>query len=412
MRHLMKQSRIPTPWWYLERSFRSKKFFDLTTLLSVTGLTLGVASLIVAMAVFSGYEKTLRTSVQNLFGQVVVFNRGLDTKENILGKLNEAGGPFSASTPFLMIESVLAHKGVMNGVVLEGIEPETVSSVISLRDRLLEGEFKLSQTEPLALIGKGVASRFGLKVGDQFRLVVPTSKGIDTQNLQPKILPLKVVGILNFGRYDFDSRYIVTDIAIAQRFNGQSDQVSGVRLKIEDPEQARSVAQALGDKLGGKYWVRDWTEINQNLFEAVGLEKAVTFFILMILVVVACFNLASQLIVGVVRRYQDIAILKTCGAGPRSIQKIFTWHGLITGMFGCFAGFVLGVILCYALEWIQRFVTLVPPEVYKLDRIELTVEFMDVVFIFSCTLVVSFLSTLIPARLGSKMSPVKGLRYD
>lgn len=401
-----------TPWWYLEKSFRSKKFFDLTTVLSVTGLTLGVASLIVSMAVFSGYEKTLRNSVQNLFGHLIVFSRGVDTEDSIMEKLMESGVSIEAKTPFLAVESVLAYKGVMNGVVLEGIDPDSIDSVISLRDRLVEGEFKLSADESLALIGKGVASRFNLKIGDQFRLVIPSSKGLNNTTLQPKVLRLKVSGILNFGRYDFDSRYIVTDISIAQNYAGMEDQVSGLRLKISDPENASSLAASLSEKMGDRFWVRDWTEINRNLFEAVGLEKAVTFFILMILVIVACFNLASQLIVGVVRRYQDIAILKTCGAGPKSIQKIFTWHGLLTGVFGCIAGFAVGVVLCFVLEFIQRYFPLVPPEVYKLDHIDLEIRFLDLVFIFSATLVISFFSTLIPARLGSRMSPVKGLRYD
>lgn len=401
-----------TPWWYLEKSFRSKKFFDLTTVLSVTGLTLGVASLIVSMAVFSGYEKTLRNSVQNLFGHLIVFSRGLDTENSIIEKLEESGMSIEAKTPFLVIESVLAHKGVMNGVVLEGIDPSTIDSVVSLRDRLVEGEFNLSADQSLALIGKGVASRFNLKVGDSFRLVIPSSKGMDASSLQPKVLRLKVSGVLNFGRYDFDSRYIVTDIAIAQDYAGFKDQVSGLRLKISDPDAASSYALTLSEKMGERYWVRDWTEINRNLFEAVGLEKAVTFFILMILVIVACFNLASQLIVGVVRRYQDIAILKTCGAGPKSIQRIFTWHGLLTGVFGCIAGLLVGVLLCFALEFAQIYFPLVPPEVYKLDRIDLEIRFIDLVFIFSATLLISFFSTLIPARLGSRMSPVKGLRYD
>ncbi len=403
---------MSAPWWYLERSLRSKKFFDLTTLLSVGGLTLGVASLIVSMAVFSGYEKTLKKSVQNLVGHLVIFSRGSETQSSMDDRLKETGAEIQSSTPFLVIESVLAHKGVMNGVILEGIDSSTVDSVLTLRDRLIDGEFELSQTEPFALIGKGVAQKFGLKVGDQFRLVIPSSKGIDASSLQPKVLRLKVKGILNFGRYDFDSRYVVTELKVAQGYLGSSDQVTGLRLKIADPDQAQALSIELQRTLGEKYWIKDWAEFNRNLFEAVGLEKAVTFFILMILIIVACFNLASQLIVGVVRRYQDIAILKTCGAGPKSIQKIFTWQGLMTGVLGCLLGFVLGVVLCYALEVTQTYFPLVPAEVYKLDHIELEIRFLDLIFIFAATLLISFLSTLIPARLGSRMSPVKGLRYD
>ena len=401
-----------TPWWYLKKTFRSRKFFDLTTVLSVTGLTLGVASLIVSMAVFSGYVTTLKSSVQGLFGHVVVFSRGGETERALLDKLEKAKVPLEGRTPFLMVESVLAHKGVMNGVVIEGVDPKTVDGVISLRQKLIRGKFKLSGNGDEALIGKGVASKFNLKVGESFRVVIPAAKGLDATRLEPKILHLKVAGVLDFGRYDFDSRYVVTDLAVAQEYKGRKDLITGMRLKIKDPEQAGVVARQLAEDLGDGYWVRDWTEVNANLFEAVGLEKAVTFFILMILVIVACFNLASQLIVGVVRRYQDIALLKTCGASPKAIQRIFTWHGLITGLLGCAAGFLLGLFLCVVLEQVQRHYPLVPAEVYKLDHIDLQIKFLDVCLIFSVTLIISFLSTLIPARLGSRMSPVKGLRYD
>lgn len=403
---------MKTPWWYLERSLRSKRFFDLTTILSVGGLTLGVATLIVSMAVFSGYETTLKKSVQDLFGHLVVFSRGVDSQESIEKRLDKDRFGVQASTPFLVVESVLAHKGVMNGVVLEGVDPETIDSVISLKNHLIKGEFALSPESSNALIGKGVATKFGLSVGDAFRLVIPSSKGVASNQLMPKVLRLKVAGVLNFGRYDFDSRYIITDIRIAQKYLGTKDQVTGLRLKINRPEEAEALGLQLSDSLGERFWVKNWTDINKNLFEAVGLEKAVTFFILLILVIVACFNLASQLVVGVVRRYQDIAVLKTCGLGPRAIQRIFTWNGLITGVFGCLFGYVLGVIFCYSLEILQLYYPIVPAEVYKLDYIDLQIRFMDLVFIFFATLVVSFFSTLIPARLGSRMSPVKGLRYD
>ncbi|NCN95746.1 MAG: hypothetical protein GW917_03400, partial [Bdellovibrionales bacterium] len=301
----------PTPWWYLAKAIRSKSFFDLTTVLSIVGLTLGVASLVVSMAVFSGYVQTLKSSVQNLFGHIVIFNRGMGPSSAFEEKMRSSKVPIQARTSFLSVESVLAHKGAMSGVMIEGVDTSTLESVISIRGHLIEGEFLLSPDEPLAVIGKGVATKFGLKVGDQFRVVTPQSVGLDALQLKPKVLKMTVSGILNFGRYDFDSRYILTNIKVAQDYNGRGKQISGMRVRIDDPEEAEAMARVLAAELGDRFWVRDWSEINKTLFEAVGLEKAVIFFLLLILILVACFNLSSQLIVGVVRRYQDIAILKT-----------------------------------------------------------------------------------------------------
>lgn len=408
-----------TPWWYLVKDLKNpRRLFDLTAALSILGLTMGVASMVVSMAVFSGYEQTLKSSVQNLFGHVVVMRRAPAPIQEFQGLSEDRKkDQVVASTPFLVVESVLAHGGLMNGVVIEGVDLETLGDVIDLKSRLVAGEFALGYeadgaAAPLVMIGKGISSKFGLNVGDEFRVVIPKSEGFNSQQMRPKVLKLTVGGVLDFGRFDFDSRYIVADIRTAQEFAGFDGLLSGYRLKLNNPELAKEHSNELASLLGSGYWVRDWSDINSNLFEAVDLEKAVTFVILLILVIVACFNLSSQLIVGVVKRYQDIAILKTVGASPKSIKLIFAWQGLFIGMIGCLLGFFVGLILCYVLEVAQGSFSLVPSEVYKLDHIQLEVRFTDLVAIFFSTLFVSFLSTLIPSRLGAKMSPVKGLRYD
>lgn len=400
-----------TPWWYLIKDFKNpKRLLDLTAVLSILGLTLGVSSLVVSMAVFSGYERTLKSSVQNLFGHVVVMKRTPTVDTDFESLVLDQDHGIVAHTPFLVVESVLAHKGLMNGVVIEGVDPESIEGVVKLKDRLIEGEFHLEGDQ--VLIGKGISTKFGLKVGDQFRVVIPKSDAFNSQQIKPKIIKFHVAGVLDFGRFDFDSRYIVSHIQAAQEFSGALGKISGVRIKLNDPNLAKQVSSELSSNLGSAFWVRDWSEINQNLFEAVNLEKAVTFVILLILIVVACFNLSSQLVVGVVRRYQDIAILKTVGASPKAIRRIFAWQGLFIGLVGCLLGFLFGMIFCYGLEMAQKYFSLVPSEIYKLDYIQLEIRFSDIAAIFLSTLLISFLSTLIPSRLGANMSPVKGLRYE
>ncbi len=405
-----------TSWWLALRYFGSfRRFFNLSTTLAVLGMAIGVASLVVSMAVFSGYVSTLEKTVQDAVGHILIIKRGSADQNEMLKEIQPLVKGRKAETPFIYVEAILAHKGRINGVIVEGVDLSTVHKVLNLKDRVIAGTFDLEpngSAEPNVLIGKGIAAKFNLKVGDVFRIVVPLSTEFQSASFRPKLGKFKVAGIVNFGRYDFDTRYVVMSIAQVQDFAEMGKKITGYRFKIDDPYEARAISAEVGNKFGSAYWSRDWQEVNRNLFEAAKLEKAVLFVVLMILVVAAAFNIANTLFVSVVQRYRDISVLKTLGATDSFVRSIFTAQGLMVGAVGAFLGITIGLILCRLVEWAQVRWQLVPAEVYKLDHINLDVQFSDLLIITGVSLAVCFIATLVPSRRGSRISPVEGLRYE
>jgi lipoprotein-releasing system permease protein len=407
-----------TTFWLIRHFVGSwRRFFDLTMSLSVLGLAIGVASLVVSMAVVSGYESTLITTVQDVAGHLLVLKRGVGDPGEILGELQPHIKGFKAATPFVYVEAILAAKGQLNGVLIEGIDPETVNEVLNLKNRLVAGDLKLEYTpgeaRPPILIGKGIAEKFKLNIGDEVRVVVPLSGELgENANFKPKLVKYIVHGILNYGRFDFDSRYMVLNIMAAQNLAEIGTRITGYRIRLDNPENARQVSEDILNRFGSAYWSRDWFEVNRNLFEAVKLEKTVLFFVLLILIVVACFNVSSTLYMTVVKRYRDISVLKAIGASDKFIRRLFTLLGLTVGGVGALLGIGLGLLVCLLFEWAQVHLGIIPKEVYKLDHIDLDVRTVDLVMIVIATQVICFIATLVPARRGAKVTPVEGLRYE
>jgi lipoprotein-releasing system permease protein len=405
-----------TAWWLAFKYFGSwRRFFTLTTLLAILGMAIGVASLVVSMAVFSGYVTTLEKTVQDAVGHVLVLKRGTGNQEEMLKDILPLVPGLLGKTPFVYAEAILAHKGKISGILIEGVDEGTVGSVLNLKNRVVSGEMDFTPSSkglPKIMIGKEIAQRFDVKVGDVLNLVVPLAVEYQATNFRPKLSKFEVAGIIHYGRYDFDSRYVVMPLAQAQEFVEIGQRITGYRLKLNDPFRARAVVQEISSKFGQTYWARDWLEVNRNLFEAVRLEKTVLFFVLMILVVAAAFNIANVLFISVVQRYRDISVLKTLGAPNVMIRRIFICQGLIVGAMGAFSGIVAGLLLCRIFEWAQTHYPLIPAEVYKLDHINLRVQATDLLAIVGVSLAICFVATLVPSRRGARISPVEGLRYE
>lgn len=402
--------------WLLKHYIKGRhRLFDLTTWLSIFGMALAVACLVVTMAVVSGYISTLQRSIQDAFGHLIVTKRGMADPGEMLKEIGPGIPGMVASTPFLMVEAIVAREGKLSGVIFEGIDPESVDSVLNIRQRLIAGAFELGSGEeesPLVLIGKGVAEKFHLKVGDELKAVIPLSSEFDKSAFRPKLGKFKVGGVLDFGRYDFDSHYVVVNIRAAQIFAEMDRKVTGLRFKLRDPMKAGAVGRAISDRYGYRYWTRDWVEVNKNLFEAAQLEKTVIFFVLLILIVAASFNVTSTMFVSVMRRYPDISILRTLGSRRNIIRGLFIAQGLIVGWIGAGLGVLLGLFLCFGFERAERWFSLIPSQVYKLDKIQVDVRAIDVFWILLAASIICLISTLIPAEQGARVEPVDGLRYE
>jgi lipoprotein-releasing system permease protein len=387
------------------------------TVISLVGMALGVASLTVAMGVVSGFEQTLKTAIIDVFGDIMLIKKGDKPQvlESVTAQIKKSAPEVRTYTPFAHLEGIMAGQGHVSGIVIEGFDPATVEKVLNIRSRIIHGSFKFGRSAddlPFAMVGKQLAKTYSLKIGDTFKAVLPSPSRSDSTEFQPHLMSFVLSGILDLGKADYDERMVVTDLKTAQAFGGFGESFTGIRIKIADSEKAPEVAHKLSVDLGNSYRISDWTEVNKNLLRAASIERVVIFFVISIIVLVASFNIASNLFVSVLKRYGDISTLRAMGFAKVDVQKIFMIQGLMFGVIGTAAGFILGLILCFAFVVLQRYVILLPAETYRIDHIGVDLRFIDIFSIIAVSIFICLISSIVPARKGAALDPVQGLRYE
>ncbi len=404
--------------WVALRTMYTGKSFSLTAILSIIGLALGVACMVVSMVVLTSYLGTLKKTVIDIYGDInLVRNISAQNEKSFLESMSpNLKKEVVAHTPFLNSSAIVVQKGKMSAVFVQGFEPETVNKVLNLKGRLVKGENPFSaesidQEHSSIWIGRRLAEQFGYKINDTLNLVVPIDNSID--NFKPKLKKFIVKGIMSFGRYDYDLRYLVTDVESLKSFAELSDKNFGYRLKIKDSEMASDYALKLNqDTISSDYWASSWRSINANLFAAADYEKIIIFFVLLIIIIVACFNVSSTLFVNVLGQFRDIAVLKSMGVTAKNVKKIFIYQGLIIGFMGYILGIIIGAACCYLFVYAQKNWDVLNSEVYKLEDLVITFNFVDILAIGFASMFICFLATLIPAIKGGKLTPMKGFRYE
>lgn len=387
----------------------------LTGWISMLGIVLGVACLAVSMGVMSGFEETLKNSLSDASGDVQIFRlrQATATSEDFQQKILNMVPEAQASVRFLSVEGVLAHQGRVRGVFMQGLDSENAWKVLELKKRVVAGALDLSEDgHPGALIGKAVASFFSLKPGDTFRLLVPLPSEFDPHEFRRKVATFKVAGVLELGKYEYDERMVIVPLKALQKLADVGDKDSGLILRLQDRSQARPVSVRLSENLGVGHRVRDWRDINENIFDAVELERLVIFFVILIIVIASSFNVATSLYVNVVQRYADIAVLKAIGMSARGMVQVLCAQGFLMGLIGSLFGLLLGVILGAVFEWAEVHLGILPASVYRIAYIEVYFRARDMLAIVFVTLVICTVATLAPARRGARLSPVEGLRYE
>lgn len=404
------------PWIAWRLLISRKTLFGGSAQLALLGLVLGVAALVASMAVMSGFENTLKVAMADVSGhaQVVKRSRFPDDWMELEERIRKAEPTLVSSTRFVFVEAVLAHKGQISGVLLQGVDQERFESVLSFKSRILSGSTDLrgEGDVPAALIGKNLANKSGLKVGDDFRVVVPVADAVDPSSFQRRVGAFRVQGILDLGKHDWNERFILADLLATQKLADIGDRYSGLLLRFEDVDHARTAAFNLSATLGSPYWIRDWRDANENLFEAINVERPGIFFVVLVITIVAAFTVSATLYINVVQRFKDIAILKTVGLSQRDIMKVFVFQGLFLGLVGLVLGFTLGVGIAYLFEWLQGSLNLISGEVYRLENIQLQIRFVDSVAVCVATLLICLIATIAPSRHGAKLEPVEGLRNE
>ncbi len=380
-------------------SRRKEKFISIISFISIMGVALGVTALIVVLAVMSGFDNDLREKIVGTNSHIIIEKEGGITDYNdVVAEINKIPH-VKASSPFINGQALIRQDEQVLGLILRGIDPVRERDVTNIQKYLESGTIEVKKDT--VLIGKELSLRLGLKIGDTISLISAAD---------PKPKSFKVAGIFNSGMFEYDMSLVFTNLEGAQAFYATGNVAGGIGVRLDDVNRADSIKKDVQEKIGFDYWVRSWSELNKNLFSALKLEKIVMFIILALIVVVACFNIASALIMMVMEKTKDIGILKSIGADNRSIRKIFMLDGFLIGFAGTALGAIGGFGLSYLLKTYQ-FIKL-PKDIYYIDRLPVNLELRDAIIVITVAMIISLLSTLYPSWQAAKMEPVEALRYE
>ena len=407
---------------------REQKFISLNTWISIGGVALGVMALIVVIAVMSGFGKDLRDKILGTNSHIVVTNitqSGMENFEFVLKKVMEVKG-VKAAAPFILNQVMLTFGDHSSGVVIRGVDPNREAMVSDLEKNMIQGEIGVLRKNKNVtsgpyrekiILGKELAHKMGVQIDDTVSMVAPASH-LTPMGLVPKIKLYKVAGLFESGMFEYDSSLAFISIQSAQKFFSMKEKVSGIEIRVDDIDHADKIAKSLQESLGFPYYARDWMRMNKNLFSALRLEKIVMFIILILIILVAAFNIVSTLFMVVMEKTKEIAILKSMGASRASIMKIFSFQGLIIGvtgtLIGCIGGFAIVPNLNGIVGFIEKLfgITAFPNDVYYLDKLPSEIQYLDSFLIVVFSIAICFLASLYPAWRASRMDPVDGLRYE
>jgi len=403
------------------RYLRAKKkqaFISLISLLSIAGVTVGVTTLIVVIAVMTGTEADMKARLLGVQPHVLLMrSRGAFSDYERIVKHAEKMEGVSSAVPFIYTQVMLRSASGIKGAVLKGIYPESPEAVTgNFRQVFLKEESQKSPEEnvpqrlkmmPKIILGQVLAKELGVDKGDIVYMIFSRKKGF-TMSQVPANRPFEVAGTFESGLHDYDKSFAWTSLTDIQKLLNMGDAVSGIEIRIREIFRAAELGKKIEGDMGSPFWTMDWMQRNRNLFFSLKLQKTVMFIIFSLIVLVAGFSIASTLMMMVIEKTKDIAILKAMGATSGSIRKIFIFKGMVIGLIGTVLGSCLGFALCALLRNYQ-FVEL-PADVYYFSKLPVRLEIPDVLLITGSAMVICLLATLYPAHRASGLNPVEGIR--
>ena len=401
------------------RATRRNGFISFISGVSMLGIALGVAALIIVLSVMNGFQKEVRDRMLSVVSHIEILAPGGAALPDLQRTLKEVmtNPNVRGAAPFIAAQALVARGDDMKGVMVRGIDPAREPEVTDLAADM--GNSVLSRLVPGGfgvVLGADLARNLGVSEGDVVTLIAPSGQ-VTPAGIVPRLKQLTVVGTFSSGHYEYDSALVMLheqDAARIFRLEGPT----GVRLKIVDLHQAREVATQLMGTLSGDLLIRDWTRQNRTWFAAVQLEKRMMFIILTLIVAVAAFNLVSTLVMSVTDKRADIAILRTLGASPKSIMGIFVVQGAMVGVIGTLAGLVLGLAVAFnidvivpALEQLLH-ASFLPKDIYLISRMPSDPQQSDILPVALISLVLAFVATIYPSWRASRVNPAEALRYE
>ncbi len=394
------------------RYLRAKQqygFISLITFLSIAGVTVGVMALIVVIAVMAGFETDLKNRILAVESHIfITCEKGNFTEYRSVLSLLAQMKDVVAAAPVIHTQTMLRSAAGAVGAVLRGIDPALAGQVhrnLSAAD--LE-KLAAEKTVPGIILGRELARNMGVVEGDDIYLISPRGM-VSPVGHMPSMKKFRVAGLFESGMYEYDGTIAYIHLDSARKMLRMGDAVTGIEIRVDRIYDAEEIGRRIARNLGDGYTVKDWTEMNRTFFSALKLEKTAMFVILTLIILVAAFNIASSLIMVVMEKKRDIAILKAMGATDRSIRKIFVFKGLTIGCIGTALGSCAGIALCFLLKH-YRFIEL-PPDIYYITTLPVRLEGADVLAIAAAAVLICFLATLYPAGQAAKLDPVEAIRH-
>ncbi len=388
------------------------RFISLVTFLSIAGVTVGVMALVIVISVMSGAENSFREKILGLNPHLLIMNNSgkFDNYNRVIDKIKTIKNVDNVS-PLLFSQIMVRSASSFTGGLLRGIDP---SSKVKLIKGFSPDELKIAlkprsfnQKYPGIIVGKQLAVNLGIAIGSKIVLMSPVGILSPVGHI-PSMSRFEVTGIFESGMSEYDSALIYTNILEAQKITGMHNAVSALGVWIDDIFAVKPLKTKILSILDYKFYIRDWMDINQSFFSALKLEKKAMFIILILIIFVAAFNIASALMMMVMEKTKDIAVLKTMGATDQIIRRIFIIKGMIIGTLGTFLGTISGVLVCF---WLKTYEFIHLPAAYPFKTLPVELNLMEIAVIAVSALLICFVSTIYPSSRASKMDPVEALRY-
>ena len=406
------------------RATRRNGFISFISGVSMLGIGLGVAALVIVLSVMNGFQKEVRDRMLSVVSHIEVISADGGALDDVNETLHQvrANPNVIGAAPFISAQALLARGEEMKGVLVRGIDPELEPGVVDLSvgselknagvpgiNALVPGKFGV-------VLGIDLARQLGLRIGDPVTLIAPNGQ-VTPAGVLPRLKQMQVVGVFNSGHYEYDAALVMIHVADAGRIF-RIEGPTGIRLKIKNLHEARAVARELAPALPVGMALRDWTQQNKTWFAAVQVEKRMMFIILTLIVAVAAFNLVSTLVMTVTDKRADIAILRTLGASPQSIMGVFMVQGAMVGIIGTLGGMLLGLLIAFNIDVIVPALetlfhaSFLPKDIYLISRMPSDPQMSDILPVVLISLALSFVATLYPSWRASQVNPAEALRYE
>ena len=396
------------------RAKRKQKFISLITLISILGVAVGVMALIVVLSVYTGFTEGLRDQIIGVNSHVIIqsYDGSIENAEAVMAEAATVPGVV-AQTPMIYTQALITSAAGSSGVVLRGIDPASASKVVTIAGKITSGSLDSLNGEdgpPALVLGEDLARTLQVLPGERVQLLAPNGP-LSPMGVLPKVRVCTISGTFSTGMYEYDSNMGYLGLDTARSLAGLSREgVHAIEVRVRDVESANAVATHIRAKLGPAYAVRDWMQLNQNLFAALKLEKLGIFIALDLIILVAALNIISALIMVVMEKTRDIAILKSMGTKTSSIMRIFFYQGMVIGVIGTILGVISGLGLC---ELLKRYKIIeLPSNVYPMSTIPIKVVPGDVTIIAVSALVITLAATLYPSWKAAKVRPAEALSYE